>query len=234
MTGKAVDKIRDLKLKEDLIVDGRLFILNHYREIEEPEQKIIYTDSLEGLIDYINNRNDELYVNICSYNRVCILKGNKRKYDNLLMASFETRKIIEDLFESSIVIEKTFSEMIIFLMSHFENTEERKNLLSYASNIDTSDNVRIADDGFSQSITIKESVISKSIVTIENPIILIPILTFAEIEQPNVNFILRLEKSKMILTPIVDLKWQQEIRKKIIEYLKKNIDKTVLDKIIFV
>ncbi len=83
---------------------------------------------------------------------------------------------------------------IIDLMSKFEETPARQELLKIVGYVKSGETTTNEDDGFSQNVEMKAGVTLVKEQTLKNLWKLRPFKTFPEIEQPEVNYILRVQK----------------------------------------
>lgn len=82
----------------------------------------------------------------------------------------------------------------IKLMSLFDDTPARAEILEIVGNVRTDEQIEQLDDGVSQRVAKKAGVASTKAVTVKNPHRLQPHRTFAEVEQVESPFLLRLRK----------------------------------------
>lgn len=104
---------------------------------------------------------------------------------------------------------------IVAVMEHFEDTDSRSVLLRIAGTL-KAENIRTsADDGISQSVTVRKT--ASGTLTrdeeIKNPFMLRARLTFPEIDQPEKAYILRVsdDGKSLALFATSDQKWQLDV-----------------------
>ena len=85
-------------------------------------------------------------------------------------------------------------QMIIQLLTNFEQTENCTNLQALLSSIVVDQKVEVSDDGFSQKVTTQNGAQIKNTVTINPLVRLTPFRTFRECEQPTQMFLIRLRE----------------------------------------
>jgi len=85
-------------------------------------------------------------------------------------------------------------EFIIALQSMFVQTPQLCDILRITGNLQSEDNIKIADDGVTQKVTVKRGVTRVEEVGIKNPVLLQPYRTFIEVEQPESPFIFRIKR----------------------------------------
>lgn len=96
-------------------------------------------------------------------------------------------------------------EFIIGMQSAFVPTDQSLAVVSMLANIANEAIRTNKDDGFSQMISVKTGLTTKSEVTVKNPVELVPVSTFREVEQPIGKFILRLNDKGRSGAPLVGL-----------------------------
>jgi hypothetical protein len=87
-------------------------------------------------------------------------------------------------------------EFQIAVQSSFLPTENAKALLQLSSSLTAGSTVHVADDGFSQSVTVTEGGVSRASVQIPPRIGLAPYRTFREIEAVESDFLVRMQGKK--------------------------------------
>ena len=92
---------------------------------------------------------------------------------------------------------------IIELRSRFVPTEHSAQILSALGNVKKDEGVQVEDDGFSQQVTAKQGV-SYEKTDLPNPVTLKPFRTFPEIEQPESEFVLRINSNMEALLEEAD------------------------------
>jgi hypothetical protein len=121
------------------------------------------------------------------------------------------------------------ARFIIGLQVSFLQTEELLRLIRIASNLKAGNTVQVADDGFSQTVTLKAGEVSTAEVKIEPRIKLIPIRTFPEINPVESEFLIRFQQTpnqtpSIALFNLEGTKWQGDTMRAIKKYLDKELD----------
>ena len=110
------------------------------------------------------------------------------------------------------------------LLSTFVDTKARAEVFKLVKSMTNEQSMSTADDGVSQVITVKEGVSMLANVQFKNPVPLKPMRTFTEIDQPESNFTLRVNKSGQIALFEADGgAWKIEAVKRIKEYLTTKV-----------
>lgn len=85
-------------------------------------------------------------------------------------------------------------QFIIQLLSRFADSPARAELLKLVGSVKSGETTTSDDDGFSQNVEVKAGVTLVKEVALKNLWKLQPFKTFPEVEQPEVNYILRVQK----------------------------------------
>lgn len=123
---------------------------------------------------------------------------------------------------------------IIALISQFDHTEDRHNLLQIIGNIKDERVSQFGDDGVTQAVNIRKGLSLGDSVAVPKIVNLKPYRTFAEIEQPASRFNIRLRQGKEGEAPTAALfeadggRWKLEAIQLIATYLKENLPETTI------
>jgi hypothetical protein len=111
-------------------------------------------------------------------------------------------------------------EFNIKLQSVFVQNEDRDIMLKVVGNIKEEDVRTVGDNGVSQSVTAKVGVATVGQVEVPNPVALMPFRTFVEVEQPESNFIFRMQNGpRCALFEADGGAWKVQAMKNIKDYL---------------
>lgn len=128
-----------------------------------------------------------------------------------------------------------YENMMIGLKSRFVETPELTELVRLLGTITEENNMQIADDGFTQTVTVRKGIAIKGNKAV-NPIVkLKPYRTFLEIEQPESEFLIRLfEGGYAALFEADGGAWKLNARNAIQDYLSKNLSELVESGIVII
>lgn len=87
----------------------------------------------------------------------------------------------------------SYEEMMIALKSKFVETPELLEVVKLLGTITEENNMKVEDDGFTQTVTVKKGIALKDNKAINPRVKLIPYSTFNEVAQPKREFLLRLD-----------------------------------------
>lgn len=187
------------KLTEPATIDvnGRQFSAVPLHEVKAEEHSFptITLYSLDSLVDYVNENVDEQDMGKCQIvvghaeaNLVGQPAGVSRKRDVLV------RVVANRTFRCGDYM--PLEDFRVHLLTAYERTDQRDMILKLISNI-TDENIRNSqDDGVSQTVNARVGIATVGDVKVPSPVELRPLRTWAEIEQPECDFIFRLRKAQ--------------------------------------
>lgn len=118
----------------------------------------------------------------------------------------------------------TIEEFNIKLQSVFIPSDDRDLLLKFSSSISIDNGANVEDNGVSQVTTIRQGVQSVSGAVAPNPVSLKPFRTFTEVDQPESDFVFRLDKdAKLALFEADGGIWKNEAMIEIKDYLTSEL-----------
>jgi hypothetical protein len=164
----------------------------------EPRPEALTVRTLTGLKDYLANNRDglampDLIVQVVDHKTVAVmsaLTGKDRRRDSYIAAKFDGSVFSFGSWQDS-------ESFIIAVNSLFLPSVGRDEILSFVSRLKIEDESNITDDGVSQGATIRAGIKGGLVETAKAPsrTVLVPYRTFAEIEQPESEFIFRMRRS---------------------------------------
>jgi len=229
-----IEKIEEMA--NPCIVSDLNFYGLHYSDkqlhlISPPTAKTLIVETLTGFVDFIDALRssddfhpDSLLIHIDNYITVDLLSKNLGPYkirEKLITAKWDYPQFQFDQYKS---IEK----LIIELQSKFAQTAATAELMSFLSKVRDLSETTLTDDGVSQAVSLQHTVSSVKDDVAPNPVMLAPYRTFAEIDQPESQFILRLQKIKdgdiaAALFESDGWNWKLEASQNIFDYLKEKV-----------
>ena len=167
----------------------------------------------------------------------------------IAFTTYRTDNMARDiLYEASPALPKGFSEWaghddaIIMLRSQFVPNGDIDYLLDLLSRISSEDSVTSEDNGVSQKVSATVGVALKNFEKIKPRVLLAPFRTFFEVEQPESEFILRInggdkESGKPPQIGIIEADggaWKLAAKKSIADYFRKEISDLVTQRKVIV
>ncbi|MEF9991353.1 MAG: hypothetical protein RR657_01540 [Peptostreptococcaceae bacterium] len=225
MLKQAIEYIVGLGKRETVEVNGLQYTTDRLSIIEQPIAEAIEVTTLRGLIDYIKSNadkkmSDKLIIHINSPNQVVLRSelNNERTRENYVICNALLPRIEFDRFLGT-------DKFNILLQSAFVKNSDRDILLKVAGNVQESAVKQVGDDGVTQAVTMKTGVATLQDVIVPNPVSLAPFRTFNEIEQPESNFVFRMEEGpKCAIFEADGGAWRNEAMLKIKEFLNKELE----------
>lgn len=225
MERTGIEKIVELAAPNVQKIDGRTYTDKRIIPVERPRVKTLELTTLNSLVKLIQEESTDyitpLIVQVSSYDTVDVFAGiqtDDRKRENPYHCKAET---IHIQFDQKL----DYESMMIALKSKFVQTPELLELVKLLGSITEQSSAQVSDDGFSQNVVVRKGIALKDNKTI-NPIVkLKPYRTFAEIDQPESEFLLRLSDGANVALYEADGgAWKLEARKRIADYLREALD----------
>jgi hypothetical protein len=236
MDGTAVKELERLANEGKVIEkDGKTFSSLWMRPVfYEPRPEALTVRTLTGLKDYLaNNRDDlkpmELIVQVVNHTTVAVmsrLSGKDRNRDSYIQAKFDGSVFSFGKWMDS-------EEFIIAMNSLFQVSKGRDELLNFVARIKVEEEGNLSDDGVSQSVTVKTGIKGSLVEGAKAPShpILVPFRTFAEVEQPESEFLFRMRRDggsvELALFEADGGAWRSIAMERIAAWLSGAIDKDI-------
>jgi len=193
MEKDALEFLINLTQPDTIEFDGLQYSKINLHPIKDPTPEPLKGHTLTGLVDFIGDDTEKEYmIHIQDYDHV-LLKSTD-------LGNFKHREIYMDVsyVNSSFNFNNfhTLEQFIISLQAHFIKTDIRDNILKIVGNVTSSFIKNTSDDGITQTVEGKTGITKVAYIDLPNPVTLIPYRTFAEIDQPDGKFILRLREDE--------------------------------------
>jgi hypothetical protein len=235
MIRQALEYLVGLGKTEILEVDGQKYSTKGIQHIKYPSPAALSITTLTGLVDYIksdidlnakllevNNDSvaaDDLLIQVISPTEVRLLSPilADEKRDCYIECTALTPSIKLNQF----VDPENFN---IMMQSCFVPNGDLGAILKVVGNIKEEQVREVGDDGVSQEVTAKIGIAKVGSVTIPNPVMLKPYRTFTEIEQPESQFVFRMQTGpRAALYEADGGAWRSEAMKNVKAYLKNEL-----------
>lgn len=223
--------IQDSVKTESLEIQGKHFTTRQIFEVPADRTVDVLTvRSLTGLVDYLENNTDgrdseKLFIHVETPHFVSVLDQVKDKFGDKgrRHAWIEAKTSLKEFDFGRWHDQESF---IIGLQTLFIQNEELENVIATISNIKATEEINNSDDGMTQEVVVQKRVTAET-VKVKNPVVLKPIRTFTELEQPESPFILRTkregEKIFAALHEADNGKWKNQARQNIQEFLAERL-----------
>jgi len=189
-----IDRVAELAAVEVKDIGGRSFATKTLHLVEDPEVAKINMHTLTGLVDFIPTiaEGGQLIVHVEDYNMVYIRSEvfgpNKQRESHALAKSYD----LKHKFDQHMPVE----EFVVYLQAMFVQDETTAAIMKIVGNLSQGSELNAADDGMTQRVTAKVGVTKVEQVPLPNPVTLRPYRTFADVQQPESKFILRIKGDK--------------------------------------
>lgn len=214
---------------------------NHIHEIngetytEKPLERVqhsidrpasIEVNGLDSIVKLIHGEyekiNAKIFVQVESYRRVTVFTT----YGERFIRSYLYQSISDTPdFRFGW---KRHEDAIIAIRSQFDQTDDTKYLLNLLSRITVDNNVSSSDEGVTQSVEVKKGVSLAQKEIVKPRVKLRPFRTFLEVEQPESEFLLRLnERAEIGLFEADGGMWKLKAKSNIAAYLEDNLKELV-------
>jgi len=237
MDGTGVNAIREMAERaagQNVVVEVGNALLSTIplsrlpKEHAPDEPKTLCVNTLSALIAYVEENRDEFDLSACMVHvvgpqRVDLLSTLQERGVRFCYMRAACTDLARDMLNLRML------EANVMIQSRVADGGHKAQVLKILGGVADESEVKVADDGRTQSVTTRAGVkvTLGDEVGIPNPVMLAPIRTFREIEQPLAPFIFRLERSSS--GPIASLHeadggaWELEAIERIAHYLRENL-----------
>lgn len=225
---KEANEVHQIKIGDRIFVDK---ILN---EIKAPKHYISnnkHFEDISSLITYLETIQDHPTLGDAKilikpgYNEIEVYTEPDNEGDTTYIA--EVKPLLPRIsFGNYMELE----EFIIQLQTKFDVTDNKKNLLTLISKFQTKQEVTTEDNGITQNVVVSKGQGLNEKIQL-NPIVRLKAFrTFREVSQPDVMYLLRVNKhGELALFEADGGNWQFEAQQKVRDYLREQITEAGLD-----
>ena len=221
-------EILEVNGEKYLFADGRIERIKPVLPDRLVKPETFAAFSLDGLIDFIRNDVDKFFMDESAK---CIVRVSGPTLVEVITPTsgyWKERTVLARC--QATVPNIQFGEYLdpedfqVMMLAKFHPSENRDLVLKLAGSIRQEQNIERADDGVSQRVTVNQGVATAANVTVKNPVYLIPMRTFPEVDQPESPFVLRFnDKANVALFSGDGGAWKLEAVAKIADYLRSNL-----------
>ncbi len=234
-----LEKIEEMAKPVILDVNGSKYSSKNIVPVFESTPLKLPIQSLTGIVDFILKSGDvkveDVIVHIVSHNEVAVyskLFGNFKQRDCYAFAKCEDMDFTFGKFYDS----ESFNIAMQACFTEYDQSSkygiagiDKADVLKFSRSVCARAEAGVDDDGITQEVTVKTSIVSKENAVLPNPVKLCPYRTFAEIEQPESSFVFRVNNGLgFALFEADGGAWKNEARKRIKEYLTTAIPNLVV------
>ena len=194
MIKEAIDRLLELNNPDTIEVkDDRVFRKGGYTEVTDPQADPIHLGTLTAFAAFVDriedNRAGGTIVHVISPTKVELL-GTLRK--DMLRDCFAYASARIDS-EFKCATWHSQDDFVTSIQAHFADKGDKKKLLKITGNIRGGKSSTLVDDGITQKVSTARGVELSGMEEMPNPVSLQPYETFAEIEQPTRQYIVRVK-----------------------------------------
>lgn len=211
-------------------IDTQVFSTQKLHLVEADKPSTLQVRSLLGLIDYLTSEfdKDEFFkrmIQIVSPTEVSVYSSYNRDYQR--NEYLKAKAMIPEFRFDNWYDSETFN---IKLQSAFVKNEDRDIMLQVVGNIKEENVRQIGDDGISQAVVAKTGVATQGNVLVPNPVVLAPFRTFVEVDQPESEFVFRMQNGpRCALFEADGGAWKLAAMRNIKDYLNASLEKEIED-----
>ncbi|MBC3796455.1 hypothetical protein [Acetobacterium tundrae] len=222
LTREFIEKIEEMAEVELIDVGGVQYSSKELSRIDPPKPFYIKTKTLTSIVDFIGANIDELdigkmIIHVVDHRTVLVMSALDsicRDREYFIQAQAEPPEIRLNNFTDR----ESFN---IMLQSRFADVADRSDVLRSIGKMRYENEVKMEDDGITQTVASKAGVALVREDQIPNPVRLAPFRTFSEIEQPISPFILRVDdKCNVGLFEADGGAWKNKAMQSIKDYLE--------------
>lgn len=226
MIKNALEYLIKLGNIERHVINGQEYSTQQLYKIKESVPDPIVVNSLSGLVEYLLSEFDseeQIMIHVDSPTEVYAFTTFNRDYNrkHLIKATALLPQVRFDNYYDA----ESFN---IKMQSCFVKNEDRDIILKVVGNIREDAIKEIGDDGISQGVTVKTGVATVGTAVVPNPVLLAPYRTFVEVDQPESDFVFRMQSGpRCALFEADGGAWKLQAMKNIKEYLQSALEPEV-------
>lgn len=192
----ALEYVVDLSAPTIIERDGLEYSDRPLSRIPDPKPETIETTTLQSIVDFINMGVDK--GSAFPVERVIVHVKGPRSVSVLSECTTDGSRW-ERISADAVIPKIPFGDFLelerfnIILQSMFVDSGDRAGVLAITGNVSDKQVQEHADDGITQSVTVRAGIQRVGTAEVPNPVNLSPFRTFPDIEQPESPFILRLQ-----------------------------------------
>lgn len=234
MLKEFIQYLLDLKRPELVEAEGNTYSTRSLNRLNvEHDVNAINVRSLSGLVDYVKSNFDHerpVMIHVKSPTEVNV-------FDALNDVNDRRTYVKAGALLPSITFERYIDreEFQIMLQACFVPNEHKSTVIKVISSIVEDGSVTTTDDGLSQRVTAKTGVATVGNIELPNPVTLKPFRTFAEVSQPESEFVLRLKEGNRVgLFEADGGAWELNAMANIAAYLEEALAEEIHNKKVYI
>jgi len=193
MLKEMIQKIEDMAAPKTIEVDGKVYCNKDMKlvDVKKTAPHCIDVNGLDSICKLVRNEagriNLRIFVQVERYNEVAVFTTYDEDFDRhyLYRCTADTPNVTMGRFMS-------YENAVIEIRSLYIPNEDTQYLLSLLSSISNESKVTSTDNGVTQKVEAKQGIALSSMVEVKPRVSLKPFRTFIEVEQPESEFLLRI------------------------------------------
>lgn len=210
-------------------VDGSVYSSKELVHVvdKKPIPRCIDLTGLDSVCKMVRNEWDhvgqQIFIQVKDYRTVSVFTSLDSDEDRLYLykCAADTPSVTMGSF-------MTYEKAVIELRSLYIPTEDHEYLLDLISSISSESKVTSSDNGVTQKVEARSGIALNSLVTIKPRVNLRPFRTFVEVDQPDSDFLLRVnDRGEVGLFPADGGVWKLEATRNVAAYFEKELSDLV-------
>jgi hypothetical protein len=206
-------------------VDGSVYSSKELVHVvdKKPMPRCIDLTGLDSVCKMVRNEWDhvgqQIFIQVKDYRTVSVFTSLDSDEDRLYLykCAADTPSVTMGSF-------MPYEKAVIELRSLYIPTEDHEYLLELISSISSESKVTSSDNGVTQKVEARSGIALNSLVTIKPRVNLRPFRTFVEVEQPDSDFLLRVnDHGEVGLFPADGGVWKLEATRNVADYFEKEL-----------
>lgn len=225
MIKEALQYIVGLSAPTTLTIEGETYSDKPLHRVDfTPLAEPIQLSTVDSLVEYIESGVDDsgiMFIHVVSPTKVRMYSPLNYNHEREYIAEV-TANVPEFGFNRWIDHES----FCIGLQSKFLPNEDRALLLKFAGTVESGTIAEYGDDGITQKATVKVGIAKKGEAVVPNPVSLVAYRTFIEVEQPESQYVFRMQDRNGIQCALYEADggaWKISARQNIKEYLREKL-----------
>lgn len=234
MLAEAIKKIIEVSTPDDIRIDREHYWPGEKEPfmVEKPFAKVIELHSLDALVKLIKNdalHTDRVFVDVMDATNVRVFTQMDDDHDREVL--YHARADVPGFSDGY----REYEKFVIELRSRFIKNSGSAYLLDLLSKIDVTEGSSSQDNGVTQQVVVRSGIALKEGVTVKPIVALRPYRTFMEVEQPESEFLVRVDRTGCVgLYEADGGMWQQEAKRNIADWLSAEMEPLVEDDFVVV
>ncbi len=225
MLKEMINRIVELAAPTTVEVDGSVFASKELVHVmdKKPMPRCIDLTGLDSICKMVRNEADhvglQIFIQVKDYKSVSVF--TKLDMDEERMYLY---KCVADTPDVTMGRFMSYENAVIEIRSLYIPNDDTKYLLSLLSSISSESKVTSTDNGVTQKVEARSGIALNSMVEVKPRVSLKPFRTFIEVEQPESEFLLRInERGEIGMFPADGGVWKLEATRNVAAYFEKEL-----------